>query len=97
MGALTADEVKKHVKTYWLIFFALAFFTVVTVSVAYLHLPHVLAILIALVVASVKASLVALFFMHLNSEKTIIYATLALTAFMFFMCMMITVFIHGHG
>jgi cytochrome c oxidase subunit IV len=94
MGA-TAEEVKKHLKTYWLIFGALGFLTIVTVLIAYQHLPHVTAIIVAMIVASIKGSLVALYFMHLNSERHIIYWTLALTGFMFLVLMMIPIFIHG--
>jgi cytochrome c oxidase subunit IV len=96
MGA-TAEEVRKHVKTYWMIFIALAFCTVVTVGIAYYHLPPVLAVIVAMLVASIKASLVALFFMHLNSERKIIYGTLGLTAFMFLVLMMIPLFLATHG
>jgi len=95
MSAVSAEEFKKHLKIYWMIFVALAFLTVVTVGIAYYHLPHAIAIAVALLVATIKGSLVALFFMHLNHEKTIIYATLGLTFFMFFVLMMIPIFIHG--
>jgi cytochrome c oxidase subunit IV len=95
MGA-TAEEVRKHVKTYWMIFGALAFFTVVTVGIAYLHLPHVLAIVVAMIVATIKGSLVALYFMHLNSERSVIYWTLGLTLCMFVFLMMIPLYIYGH-
>ena len=40
-------------------------------------------------VAVTKASLVALFFMHLIDEKKLIYYTLLLTAFMFGVCMLV--------
>lgn len=91
----TAEEVRKHLKTYWLIFAALVFGTVVTVLVAGYHLPPLYAVIVAMVVASIKASLVACFFMHLNNEKKIIYGTLALTLFMFLVLMMIPIFIRG--
>ena len=65
MDAHAADDIKKSVKTYYMIFGALMLFTVITVGVSYLHLPIPMAILVALVVATIKGSLVALFFMHL--------------------------------
>ncbi len=95
MSAVSQEEFKKHLKIYWMIFVALAFLTVVTVGIAYYHLPHTVAIVVAMIVASIKGSLVAAFFMHLNHEKTIIYATLGLTFLMFFILMMIPIFIHG--
>jgi cytochrome c oxidase subunit IV len=91
---MTADEVKKHVKTYYLIFGALLFLTVVTVGVSYLHLPIAGAVILALIVATIKGSLVCLFFMHLSNEKRIIYWTLLVTAVMFFFCMLIPGFNH---
>ena len=39
MDAHAADDVKKSVKTYYMIFGALMVFTVLTVAVSYLHLP----------------------------------------------------------
>ncbi|NBW99693.1 hypothetical protein EBR03_08990 [bacterium] len=80
---MTLEEVKKHTRTYWVIFGALLVLTAVTVAISYVHLPFFWAVVLALVVASTKASLVALYFMHLISEKTAIYLTLGLTAVLF--------------
>jgi cytochrome c oxidase subunit IV len=50
----------------------------------YVHIPSVAwTIMIALFIATVKAFLVAGFFMHLISEKKTIYAVLAATVFFF--------------
>ena len=57
--------------------------TIVTVAISRLHLPVPLAVTVALLVAIVKGSLVACYFMHLISEKKLIYAVLALTAAFF--------------
>ncbi len=73
-------EIKKHVKVYISVFAALAVLTVVTVAVSYLRLPFHQAVIVALSIATLKASLVALFFMHLISEKQIIFSILLLTA-----------------
>lgn len=80
---MTIEEVKKHVKTYWVVFGSLLVLTAVTVAISYIHLPMTYAVILALVVASTKASLVGLYFMHLISEKTAIYLTLVLTAVLF--------------
>lgn len=77
------EEVKKHVKIYIGVFAALAVLTVVTVAVSYLHLPMAWAVVVALVIASFKASLVAGFFMHLFQEKPIIFWILLLTIIFF--------------
>lgn len=72
-------EIDKHVRTYIMVFATLLVLTAVTVAVSYLHLEVHEAIAVALVIASIKASLVALFFMHLISERQVILLILALT------------------
>ncbi len=42
-----------------------------------------MAITVALIVATIKGSLVALFFMHLSNERKLIYYALALTVVFF--------------
>ncbi len=91
----SAEDVRHHLKTYWTIYGLLGLGTIITVAIAYYHLHPLWAILLAMVVASTKASLVGLYFMHLNNEKKIIYAIIALTIFMFLGVMMIPIFIHG--
>src|SRR5580704_14111168 len=66
---------------YWGIFGALVFLTFATVKVSYYDFGSA-NILIALLIATVKASLVAAFFMHLRHDK--LFNTLAfLAAFLF--------------
>jgi len=72
-------EIDKHVRTYIIVFATLLFLTVVTVAVSYLHLEVHAAVAVALVIATIKASLVALFFMHLISERQVIILILGLT------------------
>jgi cytochrome c oxidase subunit 4 len=78
-GSANIEEVKKHVRIYMMVFASLAFLTIVTVVVGYLHLPITPALIIALLIATIKGSLVASFFMHLVSEKKVIYSFLVLT------------------
>ena len=73
-------EIDKHVRTYIIVFASLLVLTVVTVAVSYLHLSVGPAVAVALVIASFKASLVALFFMHLISERQVILMIMGLTA-----------------
>ena len=84
-----AAEIDKHVRTYILVFAALAVLTGVTVGVFYLHLPVLPAIGLALLIASVKASLVACYFMHLITEKRLIYLVLAITIVFFVALLML--------
>ncbi len=76
-------DIQKTVRTYLIVFASLMVLTFVTVAIAYLHLPIGQAVVIALIVATIKGSLVASYFMHLISEKKAIYAMLLLTGFMF--------------
>lgn len=73
-------DLDKTVRTYILVFIALMVGTLATVGAYYLDVSVPVALTIGLFIATVKASLVACFFMHLIDEKKIIYWTLALTA-----------------
>lgn len=85
---LSPEEIKRHVKIYISVFAALAFLTIVTVTVSYLRLPPLQAIFVALIIATIKGSLVACFFMHLISEKQVIFSILIFT-FIFFLGLLI--------
>jgi cytochrome c oxidase subunit 4 len=76
-------DIDKHVRIYITVFVALMVLTIVTVTVSRFHLPVPIAVTVALIVAIIKGSLVACYFMHLISEKKLIYAVLALTAAFF--------------
>jgi cytochrome c oxidase subunit IV len=78
-----AVDIDKHVRVYIMVFVALMVLTVVTVAISRFHLPVPIAVTVALIVALIKGSLVAGYFMHLVSEKKLIYAVLALTAVFF--------------
>lgn len=86
------DDIRSHVKTYYMVFGALMVFTIITVGVSYLELTTPLAVTVALVVAIIKGSLVALFFMHLLHERKVIYWALALTAIFFVFVMFVPLF-----
>jgi len=76
-------DIDKHVRTYVLVFVALMALTLITVGVSYLHLSTGPAIALALLIAVVKGSLVACYFMHLLSEKKLVYAVLIFTVIFF--------------
>ena len=82
-------DIQSHIKVYMMVFASLAVLTVVTVAASYLELSSGEAIFLALVIASVKGSLVACFFMHLISEKAFITWVLMLTAGFFFILMFV--------
>jgi cytochrome c oxidase subunit 4 len=78
-----AESIRKETRTYIGVFLALAVLTILTVAVSYFHLPPVLAIAVALLIAAFKGSLVAGFFMHLFHERKLIYWVLVLTVVFF--------------
>lgn len=86
-----SDDVSKHIRGYLIIGGTLIIGTVLTVLASYVDLGHHWNIVLALVIATVKASLVALYFMHLISEKQLIYMVLGFTAFFFLSLMFITI------
>ena len=71
-------EAEPHHKVpYYAIFGLLVVLTIVTVGVAFLDIHNELVkVLLALTIASIKASAVALFFMHLKFEGKLIYLIL---------------------
>ena len=72
-----------NVRGYLAVFGALLVLTLATVGVSYVELPTGPSVLVALAIAGVKASLVAMFFMHLKGERPMIYWSLGLTAVLF--------------
>ena len=78
-----AADIDKHVRVYITVFVALMVLTVVTVAISRLHLSIPVAVAVALFVATIKGALVAGYFMHLVSEKKVIYAVLILTVAFF--------------
>lgn len=83
MSQHTAAEIDKQVKVYITVFVTLMVLTIVTVAISRFHLPVPMAVTVALVVATIKGTLVACYFMHLISEQKLIYAVLALTVAFF--------------
>ena len=80
----TPEEIRKEMRVYLTVFAGLGALTALTVWACYgLKMPPHKAILIALAIAITKGFLVAGFFMHLLSERKIIYGVLILTAFFF--------------
>lgn len=95
-----AEDIEGQIRVYFLVFGALAVLTALTVAVAYLDLSIVPAVILGLSIATVKGGLVAGYFMHLISEKQVIYVLLAFTAF-FVVAMLIllvsSIYVHRAG
>jgi caa(3)-type oxidase subunit IV len=84
--------VKKTIRTYMFVGAALLVFTGITVAANQLHLAVPAAITVALVIATMKGSMVASIFMHLSHEKKWIYGALALTVLGFIILMTVPMF-----
>ena len=87
-----AASVKSSIRTYMMIGAALLVFTVITVAVNQVHLAVPLAITVALIIATMKGSMVAAVFMHLNHERKWIYGALLLTVVFFIVLMCVPMF-----
>ena len=78
-----AAAIDRQVRNYMIVFGTLLVLTVITVGVSYMHLEVHEAVMVALLIACFKASLVLLFFMHLISERQLIFVILAFTVAFF--------------
>ncbi len=85
-------DVERHVRAAYIVFGSLLALTAFTVGAYFLHLPHRAAIALALAIATVKGTLVAAWFMHLVSERTLIYWVLGLTAVLFLPLLLLPTF-----
>ena len=92
-----AADIDRHVRIYITVFVALMVLTIVTVAVSRLHFSVPVAVTVALLVAIVKGSLVACYFMHLISERKLIYAVLALTVVVFAALVALPIFSYHDG
>jgi cytochrome c oxidase subunit 4 len=87
-----AADIEGHVRTYLFVFASLLVLTILTVSAWYfLDLSVTATIALALFIATIKGSLVACFFMHLISEKKLIYGVLILTVVFFIALLLLPV------
>jgi cytochrome c oxidase subunit 4 len=81
--------IQKSIRTYLMVGATLLVFTGITVGVNLIHLAVPLAITVALLIATMKGSMVAAIFMHLNHEKKWIYGALILTVVFFAVLMLL--------
>lgn len=86
-GEAPFEDIGRHRKKYLIIFLTLLVLTAVTVWASRWETVFYVAIAIALMIAILKGSLVAGYFMHLTSERKIIYIIL-LFVLIFFAALM---------
>ena len=90
-GGHHGHDVSKEIRKYMIVFGALMVGTVVTVLASYVDFGGAsINIAVALLIASVKAALVAAFFMHLIDERKLVYGILGATVFFFVGLMYLT-------
>jgi cytochrome c oxidase subunit 4 len=97
MASDHAADIDKHVRIYITVFVVLMALTIITVAISRIHLPVPIAVTVALLVATIKGSLVACYFMHLISEKKLIYAVLLLTVAFFIALLALPVVTQSNG
>ena len=81
------EHFRSHLGIYWNVYFALLVATAATVGVTYINFDALFgaagpaaAVIVALLIAGVKAGLVAAIFMHLKGEKKWVWICLYWTA-----------------
>ncbi len=92
-----ADQhVEKHVRQYLIVFAALLVLTIVTVLASRIDIGVGAGIVLALIIASVKGTLVAGVFMHLFSDKRkIVYVVLIYTGIFLLVLFLLTALSYG--
>lgn len=83
-------EIEHAQPRYGRIFWALLILTILELFVANLHLAKQLTILTLVFLAVVKASLVALFYMHLKFEKILLYFIIGVPLVLSFILTLLT-------
>lgn len=93
-----AHDIASHVKSYMKIGLTLVVFTIITVAISFIDFSVWFGgssnMIIGMAVATFKASLVALIFMHLNAERPLIYKVLIFTTV--FAIVLFVLFVYSH-
>ena len=87
MNDTQTRDPSRQVRIYLRVFVALLAGTAVTVAASHLKWGILLGIAVAILIAAVKGSLVAGYFMHLVGEHKLVYGILAFTALFFVVLM----------
>ncbi len=74
-----SQDIKKEVKGYFLVFGCLLFLTALTVLAAtFFKVNLTISIILALAIAAIQAALIVSFFMHIISQKQLVFIVLIL-------------------
>ena len=72
MATHTAEEIAHEERRYLQIFLILGILTALEIAVIYMPIPHIAVVGSLILLAATKAALVALYYMHLANEKTLL-------------------------
>jgi cytochrome c oxidase subunit 4 len=97
VGEAHLEHFHKHIRAAIGVFVALLVLTAVTVGASYIHLGHEGNIVLALIIAAIKAGLVAAIFMHLIAEKRMVFRVLAFTVIFFAGLFLLILFTFGNA
>ena len=90
MAAHTAEELAHEHRRYLQVFFWLAILTAAEVGVIYLPIARLVIGVTLVVLAATKATMVALFYMHLvNEKKMLMWIALSPAVLCVFLCLML--------
>ena len=92
-----AVDIDKRVRGFLMVGASLLVLTGLTVAVAFLDLSPKMAVVVALIIATFKGSLVAGVFMHLISEKALIYGVLVVTVLFFIVLLLVPIMTISDG
>jgi caa(3)-type oxidase subunit IV len=96
MIAEDQEKFRQHVRRYFYVFYALVFGTIANAVASYISFgSREINVAVALCIAIGEGSLAAAFFMHLITERKLIYGLLAFTACFFLGLMFLTLSAHG--
>jgi cytochrome c oxidase subunit 4 len=86
------EHFQKHIRSAIGVFVALLVLTLVTVGASYIQFGRAGNITVALIIATIKAAMVAAIFMHLSAEKPAVFRVLLFTVIFFAGLMCLTLF-----
>ena len=90
-------EIQKSIRSYMKVGAMLMVFTVITVAASLVNIGVAAGIVVALIIAAMKGSMVAAVFMHLSHERQWIYGALILTVIGFLVLMALPIFTISDG
>jgi cytochrome c oxidase subunit 4 len=91
MATHTPEEIAHEERRYLQIFFILGILTAAEIGIIYMPIPHLVIAACLIVMAGTKAALVALYYMHLSSERsTLTWIALTPAILCVFLVLMLT-------